>query len=155
MDNIWRHSDKRNTMTSKGKVTQCSKIITTPITTIMYIYDSNRKGTEDEAEMGGRHMMMIFLWPLRDAFSLISKLSWSIKVGCQQLEDGHMVEFQLLVFWSHPLVAMHHGKYKHQAFLESTVLIGSASSRRHKCETTVSPAGPNTVWINAGAAEPL
>lgn len=96
-----------------------------------------------------------FSLTIRDVFSLISKLSWSIKVGCQQLEDGHMVEFQLLVFWSHPLVAMHHGKYQHQAFLESTVLIGSASSRRHKCETTVSPAGPNTVWINAGAAEPL
>ena len=43
MDNIWRHSDKTNTITLKGKVTQKVKIIDAPSKTTIHIYDSHRK----------------------------------------------------------------------------------------------------------------
>lgn len=84
MDNIWRHGDKRNTMTLKGKLKRktqrsSSKSLLPPIKS--YSYDSNRKvnetrQTDDDAEMDGRNMMTFFFphaFPLNSSASIVGR----------------------------------------------------------------------------------
>lgn len=87
MDNIWRHGDKRNTMTLKGKLkrkTQRSSsksLLPPPSKATAHIYDSNGKvnetrQTDDDAEMDGRNMMTFFFphaFPLNSSASIVGR----------------------------------------------------------------------------------
>lgn len=86
--------------------------------------------------------MMIFtqsqLTTLWDAFHIKNEV-------CLCMKDAKTGWYFLCCHYDQTPGSVHHGKSRHQAFLECTVLIRLASRRWPECETPVCLVGPSAV----------